>query len=127
MNNNTVVLAAPGGTIESLQCISGSAVPNVGQWIAPNGQDITRSNTDPFDTTVGGSANPGHLAISPAAGRTITSSWEGVYTCSIPDQAGAEQVFYIGIYLTRKSVKILCTVWDLVEYTVDSLQLPVFL
>ena len=67
-------------------------------WISPDGQDITHSNVDPFDTVLGNEDNPGHLRISLSDGQTIALSNQGVYACVIPDHSGDEQTVFVGIY-----------------------------
>ena len=96
--NNSVVQTNSIGNIDTIQCISGSSVANVGQVLGPSGQDIANSNLDPFEVTIGGANNPGHVEMSLAAGRLVSSDWIGVYTCTLPDESGATQTMFFGIY-----------------------------
>ena len=99
LSNNSILTANENGTVPMIQCISSTTVPNIGQWIAPNGEDITYGSvTDPFDVTVGDSNNPGVVIIAPSSGHFLTSSFDGVYTCSIPDKSGMVKNIHIGIY-----------------------------
>ena len=82
-----------------LQCISGSNSPNVGQWIAPSGQDITYSTSDSFDVELGGMNDPGYVDITLHSGQFITFSDQGMYTCLIPDETGVTCSLLVGIYL----------------------------
>ena len=70
----------------------------VGSWIAPSGDNITYSNIDPFDVTVGSTNNPGYLSIQQASGHSLTVSFQGIYTCILPDENGVERSFLVGIY-----------------------------
>jgi len=113
LSNNSFVSVDSNGILDELQCVSGSKRANVGQWIAPNGQDITSSNADPFDITVGDAGNPGSLIIHQAIGQTLTSTFQGVYTCIIPDESGVNRSFHVGIYSygfsgKRQCMYILC-------------------
>ena len=108
LSNNTFVRVDSNGMLDELQCVSGSRRANVGQWIAPNGQDITYSNTDPFDIAVGGVDNPGSLAIRQAIGQILTSAFQGVYTCVIPDESGVNRSIHVGIYSNGFSGKRQC-------------------
>lgn len=87
------------GIIDDLQCISDSTMPDVGIWIAPNGESTTFSTSDPFDVMVGGQDNPGHLSIAIAPGESLRGLDEGVYACVIPDVTGVQQTIHVGIYL----------------------------
>lgn len=103
--NNTVILTDNFGQIPRLQCISGAMQPNVGQWLAPSGMDITFSANDPFDITVGDQSDPGYLDVSLHSGRILTISDQGVYTCSIPDENGTTSSLNVGIYLPALASK----------------------
>ena len=97
LTNNTLIIADNFGHIASLQCISGSKLPNIGQWISPDGLDITYSSSDPFDVTAGDSSDPGFIQISVVSGLTFSDL--GVYTCQIPDENGNVMSLHVGIYL----------------------------
>ena len=73
-------------------------MPNVGSWIAPSGQDITTSSTDPFDVIVGGDSNPGYLSVLQASGHFLTASFQGIYSCILPDENGVERQLNVGVY-----------------------------
>ena len=95
LNNDTFIRS---DSIRELQCVSGSTAPNVGSWIAPDGEDITLEDGDQFEIVVGDSNNPGYLSVQ--FGSTLFTEMEqGVYTCRIPDETGQEQYIHIGIYL----------------------------
>lgn len=108
LSNNSFVSVDSNGMLDELQCVSGSKRANVGQWIAPNGQDLTSSNTDPFDIEVGGESNPGSLTIRQGIGQTLTSTFQGIYTCVIPDERGVNRSFHVGIYSYGFSGKRQC-------------------
>lgn len=86
------------GRFNQLQCISGSTVAGVGQWIAPDGSNITEDNTDLFNVTVGGLDDPGFTSIEINDGASLTLDDEGVYTCIIPDENGDIQYLFVGLY-----------------------------
>ena len=73
-------------------------MPDVGNLIAPNGQDITTSGIDPFDVMVGGDSNPGYLSILQASGHFLTATFQGMYTCILPDENEVENQLNVGIY-----------------------------
>ena len=98
LENNTLVTADTGQTLSDLHCSSGSTMPNAGRWIAPNGNDLTNSTVDPFNVIQGDERDPGSLIIQQAPGHIITNSFQGVYTCILPDDNGVQSYIYIGIY-----------------------------
>lgn len=97
--NNSIILTNNFGQVPRFQVISGSLIPNIGQWIAPSGQDITRSVNDLFDIVFGGQNDPGYLEISLHSGRILSIRDQGVYTCLIPDETGTNTSVYVGIYI----------------------------
>ena len=97
--DNSIIVADNFGQIPQMQCISGSNTPNVGQWVAPNGQDLTNMASDKFDVTVGGSDDPGYVEIAVSSSQVLTLTDQGVYTCSIPDETGVNIPLHVGIYL----------------------------
>ena len=106
LGNNTIVTADTDQTISDLQCSSGSTVPNVGHWIAPNGNDVTNSTVDPFHVIQGDERDPGSLIIQQATGHIITNSLQGVYTCILPDENGMQSYLHVGIYRNGFSCKL---------------------
>ena len=82
------------GIIETVLCLSGSLVPNVGQWISPNGSNQL---DDQFEATVGDSGNPGSVQISTSS--PLSTEHAGIYTCAIPDETGGMRYLHVGIYL----------------------------
>ena len=97
--NNGIIVTDNFGQTDRIQCISGSQTPDVGRWITPDGQDVTRSSNDQFEITVGGVNDPGYLDITLATGRSLTHSDQGVYTCLIPDETGTTCELHVGLYL----------------------------
>ena len=97
--NNSIILTNNFGQIPHFQCISGSLLPNIGQWISPSGQDITLSTSDPFDIVTGGQNDPGYLDITLHSGQILSIHDQGVYTCRIPDETGTTTSVYVGIYI----------------------------
>lgn len=97
--NNSILLTNNFGQIPRLQCISGSTLPDVGQWISPSAEDVALEASSPFDIIAGGEDNPGYLNISLHSGHGLTFHDQGVYTCLIPDETGMNTSFSVGIYL----------------------------
>lgn len=106
LENNTIVTADTDQTISELHCSSGSTVPNVGRWIAPNGNDLTNNTVDPFQVIQGNGRDPGSLIIQQATGHIITNSFQGVYTCILPDENGIQNYLRVGIYQNGFSCKL---------------------
>ena len=98
LENNTLVTADADQTINDLHCSSGSTMANAGHWIAPNGDDLTNSTVDPFTVIQGNEHDPGSLVIQQAGGHIITNSFQGVYTCILPDESGTQNYIHVGIY-----------------------------
>ena len=119
--NNTIIITDNFGQMPHLQCISGSQSPNIGQWIAPSGQDATYRTSDPFDVVLGGGNDPGYLDISLHSGQFITFNDQGVYTCRIPDENGVPRSVFVGIYLPALISKHLLPLssTDIYLYTVQ--------
>ena len=103
LSNNTLIVTNNGG-LDTIYCISGSTQPEVGRWIAPNGEDFTEAGSHPFIVVQGGTNNPGVLEISlTPQGRFSSSEWLGVYSCVIPDEENVNKIVHIGIHTsTRK-------------------------
>ena len=101
LSNNSVVTASNGFLRGKFFCISGRSEAGIGRWIAPNGDDYTQPGIHAFNVSIGGATNPGVLEISVTGseGRFPAGQWEGMYSCVIPDETGAEQSIFIGIYL----------------------------
>jgi hypothetical protein len=70
----------------------------VGQWIAPDGSNITDDTSDLFNVTIGGLDDPGFTSIKIKDGASLTLDDEGVYTCTIPDENGDMQYLFVGLY-----------------------------
>ena len=98
IQNNSVIRMSASGRFNQLQCISGSTMAGVGQWIAPDGNNITEENTDQFNVTVGGLDDPGFTSIELENGASLAIDDEGIYTCVIPDENGDKQYLFIGLY-----------------------------
>ena len=96
--NNSIIRMSATGRFNKLQCISGSKIAGVGQWIAPNGNNITEDNTDLFNITVGDLDDPGFTSIELEDGASLAVEDEGVYTCIIPDENGDIHYLSVGLY-----------------------------
>ena len=109
LENNTLVTADADQTINDLHCSSGSTIPSTGRWIAPNGDDLTNSTVDPFRVIQGDEHDPGSLIIQQASGHIITNSFQGVYTCILPDENAAKQYVHVGIYQNGFSCELMAS------------------
>ena len=100
--NNSVVIASDGFLPGSFFCVSGRRQAGIGRWISPSGDDYTLPGIHAFDVTIGGQNNPGvvEISVSGSNGRFPAGQWNGIYSCVIHDESGAEQIIYLGIYLT---------------------------
>lgn len=99
LRNNSVILRSQ--EFGSLVCLSGSTNPSIGQWLAPNGEDLNQEGMHPFQVNVGGGDNPGYVSISLTSVENITGGlWQGIYSCVIPDERGMTQILYIGVHTT---------------------------
>lgn len=96
--NNSIIRMSASGRFNKLQCISGSRMAGVGQWIAPDGNNITEDSTDHFNITVGDLGDPGFTSIVLEDGASLEIEDEGVYMCIIPDENGDMQYLFVGLY-----------------------------
>ena len=92
VRNNSIVQIATSDSVTELECISASGLADVGQFVSPNGNDLTN---DSAMVTVGGVTDPGFASLQLAS---YTRSNPGVYTCVIPDENGVLQHLHVGIY-----------------------------
>ncbi len=98
IQNNSIIQTTATGRIGQLQCISASGSTDVGQLIAPNGNDITNlSSIVSFENIT----DPGVIVLDLENDASFTASNQGVFTCIIPDENGEQQYLYIGIYYGR--------------------------
>ena len=92
-NQNTL---ASEYNIPKFECFSGSHTSNTGQFIGVNGNDITSTYEDPFTIEHGSN---GTLKVQ-RSGRFL-SSYDGVYSCRMPDEHGHMVDVNFGIYRYR--------------------------
>jgi hypothetical protein len=98
VENNTFITTDSNGMVDRFHCSSDSTMAGVGRWIAPSGVDLTNSTTDPFHVSVGDEQDPGSLVIQQHNGHIVTRSFEGIYSCIIPDERGVQMYHHVGIY-----------------------------
>ncbi len=91
VQNNSIIQPV---MANQLQCISASKSANVGQFVAPNGNDITNNSSI---VTVGNSRSPGFISLE-LNSTSFTRNNQGVYSCIIPDENGIQQFLHVGIY-----------------------------
>ena len=104
--NNSILETDSEGRIPQLYCLSGSNMSIAGEWVSPQGQNLTAVQNDPFDITFGANNNPGQLLIeTPTTNPPIAATHEGVYSCVIPDETGQSQSLYVGLYLSASKFK----------------------
>ena len=97
--NNSIVFPDSSSRIGLLECISGSLVAGGGQWIGPDGTDLTAVSGDPFEVTVGGAEDPGTMRVeSTFVTSQFSEADNGVYSCLLPDESGLPGHLSVGIY-----------------------------
>ena len=86
-------------TNDALWCQSANSSSDVGVWYYPNGTQVPLF-TGAFDNT--SAPSPlfskrfnGQIALARKAG---LASFEGLYTCIIPDEYGVNQTLVVGVY-----------------------------
>lgn len=98
--NNSIIFPDSSGRIGLLECISGSLVADRGQWIGPDGTDLTTTAEDPFEVAIGGEDDPGTIQImSTFITAPFLEADNGVYSCSLPDENGDTAHLSVGIYV----------------------------
>ena len=98
IRNNSIIRATATGRFNQLQCISGSTVASVGQWVSPSGVVVNGGQNSTFIVTTGDASDPGFTSLEPRTGVSLQERDEGVYTCAIPDENGNLWYLFIGIY-----------------------------
>ena len=98
-SNNSVLLADRNNQIGTIYCSSGSRRNNAGQWFAPNRVAVSTQSSSSLSVVHGGGGSfPAYIGLQLRAGRSLSASDEGVYTCTIPDENGIQKILHIGIY-----------------------------
>ena len=96
-NNGVIVANNSTNRISEFRCLSGSKHSSVGHLIGVNGTDIIHDLSDPFLITRGRSKiNPGMIRVRST--NRLTSDYEGVYTCRIPNENGQNEEVNVGLY-----------------------------
>ena len=99
--NTSSFRASANGDIGIIYCHSSAFSSNVGQWISPQGLDITRNFTDPFSIQFNnGPGYPSYntLRLQNPSLQPFIATYNGVYSCIVPDDQGIMQTLHIGIY-----------------------------
>ena len=99
--NTSSFRASASGDIRTIYCHSSSFSSNVGQWISPQGMDITRNLTDHFSIQFNnGPGYPSYntIQLQDPSLQPFIASYNGVYSCTVPDDQGIMQTLHIGIY-----------------------------
>ena len=92
-------MADSSGQIGTLYCHSSSNDNNVGQWFSPDGSDITNIYLDAFGIEfINGDGYPSYSTIEVLGGHQFTTSDQGAYSCTAPDNNGIDQTAVIWIY-----------------------------
>ena len=105
--NNSLIKADSSQHFE-FRCMSGSKQGGVGHFIGRNGRDITYQFGRPFYVSIGGVHNPGLIHVR--SYRTLSMSYQGVYTCRIPDENGNLVDINVGLYRYEFNSESLITV-----------------
>ena len=94
--NNSLIKADSYQRLGEFSCLSGSKQGGVGHFIGRDGKDITYKHGDPFHVGIGGIRNPGSIQVSSAD--TLYATYQGIYTCRIPDETGNLVDINVGLY-----------------------------
>ena len=87
------------GQIGTLYCHSTSNVVNAGRWFSPDGSDITTNFIDSFAIEFfSGDGYFSYSTIEVIGGNQFTTSDQGAYSCTAPDNNGVDQTAVIWIY-----------------------------
>ena len=115
--NNSLVIARTSSQSLQFYCVSNSTTNGVGRIIGKSGSDITWASSDAF---VISHYNPGGLQIvSPYSYQyrrsyyryetryeRVSSQYQGIYTCKIPDARGSLLDINFGIYMHSFNSKL---------------------
>ena len=93
---NNLIIKADSNRLGEFSCMPGSTQGGVGHFIGQDGWDITYQFGDPFYVSIGGVQNPGLIQVSSYT--TLQKSYQGVYTCRIPDETGKFLDINVGLY-----------------------------
>ena len=104
--NTSALRASADGDIGTINCHSSSYNSSVGQWISPQGLDITGNHMDPFSIQFNN--GPGYpsfntFQLQDSSLQPFTSTYNGVYSCVVPDDQGTMLTLHIGIYSNQYS------------------------
>ena len=92
-------MADSSGQIGTLYCHSSSNANNAGQWFSPDGFDITYNSADSFEIEFfNADGYPSFSTIDVLGGHQFTTSDQGAYSCTAPDNNGMNQTAVIWIY-----------------------------
>ena len=87
------------GQIGTLYCHSTSNVVNAGRWFSPDGSDITTNFIDSFAIEFfSGDGYFSYSTIEVIGGNQFTTSDQGAYSCTAPDNNVVDQTAVIWIY-----------------------------
>ena len=94
--NNSLIKADSTQRLGEFSCMSGSKQGGIGHFFGRDGRDIAYKSGDPFHVSIGGKRNPGLIQVSSYT--TLYASYQGVYTCRIPDETGNFVDINVGLY-----------------------------
>ena len=99
IENNSALVADTSGQIRTLYCHSSSNVSNVGQWFSPDESEITENHLDSFEIEFfSGDGYPSYSTIEVLGGHQFTTTDQGAYSCTAPDNNEVDQTAVIWIY-----------------------------
>ena len=99
--NTSALQASSEGDIGTIYCHSSSSNTNVGHWISPQGIDITNNLLDPFAIRFYSGSDIlsyNTFKLFDYSMQPMTSEYDGLYSCIVPDDQGIMQTLHIGIY-----------------------------
>ena len=92
--NNGLIISGRDGM--RLECVSNSTRTGIGTITTPEGDEISIGK-DTAELRVGG-ATPGVLSLETKRPTSLTSSNQGIYTCTISDSNGRDISLNVGLY-----------------------------
>ena len=99
LQNNTLISGNSLTSTYGLACYSANTQSNtIGGWRFPNGDEVGGENRNDPEQVVFGHQQFGQVTLQIREGRQFISSFEGVYTCMIPDETGTVRTLYAGVY-----------------------------
>ena len=100
LQNNSALRADSIGQIGVIHCHTASreALEASAQWHSSAGIDITRDLTDDYLIQHFSGLFPSFTSLELQSGLSLSVANQGVYSCTLPDENGVEQILFVGLY-----------------------------